>query len=97
MGGPPLVFYLVNTIEDGLSYKASLEFTFIISGIITLISHGICGNIKAEIIPDVILSFFATIIGSILGLKIFTRLNKKILTNAIYWLMLVLELILILK
>ncbi len=97
MGGPPLVFYLAHTIEDSLSYKASLEFIFIVSGVIVLISHGICGNFTAEIIPYVILSFFATIIGSILGLKIFARLDKKILTSTIDWLMLGLGVILILN
>jgi uncharacterized membrane protein YfcA len=97
VGGPPLVFYFLAAIEDNIDYKASLEFAFIILGVGMLFSHGLLGNIAPDLAVYIGLSGLATIGGTLLGLKLFQRLNRDRLKQFVTLMMLILGALLIIK
>jgi uncharacterized membrane protein YfcA len=97
VGGPPMVFFLLATIEDNIVYKASLEFVFIALSVVTIISHGLFGNIQSNLAMYIIISFAATISGTFLGLYFFKKLDRYQLNRFVYLMMLILGALLILK
>ncbi|MGD8401714.1 MAG: sulfite exporter TauE/SafE family protein [Bacillota bacterium] len=97
VGGPPLVFYLLAAIEDNIAYKASLEVAFVTLGVGMVFSHGLLGNFAPHLAVYIGLSGLATIGGTLLGLKLFQRLDRERLQRFVYFMMLILGALLILK
>jgi uncharacterized membrane protein YfcA len=95
VGGPPMVFFLLAQIKDNITYKASLEFAFIILMTVTFLSHLLMGNLKAGLTLYIILSCLAAVSGTFLGLKLFRKLKREQLRKLVYVMMLVLGMVLI--
>lgn len=77
MGGPWLVVYFLNTHDDARSYKATLQVTFVLGGLMTLGLHGFAGDFDATILKLAFIGSLATIVGTWLGVYL-TRKTKLI-------------------
>ncbi|WP_240377302.1 sulfite exporter TauE/SafE family protein [Bacillus piscicola] len=75
-GGPFFVFYLLVACRDKYSYTANLQAAFFLTGLVTLILHGIGGDLKSEFILYILAGIASVIIGSRLGMKWFDRLSQ---------------------
>lgn len=97
VGGPPLVVYYLYGAKDKMSYKATLEFSFLLRSLLIVITHFIYGNIDLSIMKLSLSGIIGTLIGTMIGLKIFRKINNKNLNVSVNILMLVLGLLLILN
>lgn len=96
--GPFMLIYYMNVCRDTLHMKASLEFTFLLSGLYSTIMHiFVYGNINAAVFPEIFTSVAAALIAGILGLKLFKKLNKDKITLVIYILLPIMAAILIIN
>lgn len=84
MSGPPLVVYYLAGTKDKQTYNASLQATFAIGNIYTLILYLVVGNITNDVLILTGSGIAAVTIGAFIGLKLFRRLNQNTLTKIIY-------------
>lgn len=97
VGGPPLVVYYLYGIKSRLSYKATLEFSFLIRSLMIVIMHAIYGNISKDIIIFALYGGIGTSIGNLLGLSMFQKINSVVLHKIVVILMFILGTLLIIK
>ncbi|MBE6572569.1 MAG: sulfite exporter TauE/SafE family protein [Ruminococcaceae bacterium] len=83
-GGPPVVLYLVNAFSDNLSYFASTQFFFGLTGIYSTIVRAFSGIINSEVLVFSAVGFVGSIVGNLFGKSVFDKLNKKRLRQIIY-------------
>ncbi|MFW6311700.1 MAG: sulfite exporter TauE/SafE family protein [Nanoarchaeota archaeon] len=83
-GGPPLVIYYLNAINEKMSYNSTLQATFAINCIFTIIIHLYYGNINTTILSYTIIGGLGVFAGSYLGLIIFKKIDEQILKKIIY-------------
>ncbi len=96
--GPFLMLYYLNVCDDTLHMKASLEFSFLLAGLYSSIMHlFVYRNINAVVAPHIIASVSAALVAGIVGIKVFKRLDRKILATFVYILLPVMALILVLN
>lgn len=74
--GPFLLIYYMNVCEDTLTMKASLEFSFLLAGMYSMIMHISYGNIRLELLPALTCSAVAAIVAGIIGLRVYQKINK---------------------
>ncbi len=77
--GPPLVIYYFSSIENKKEYQGTIQATFFFSILFTIAIHLLRGNITFEIIKMASVGLTAVILGSIIGLKIFDHLDKRLI------------------
>lgn len=82
--GPFLMVYYLNICDDHLSFKANIEFSFLIAGIYSTILHIIYGNIDLEVAPYIVGSAIAVILAGFVGIRLFRKLNRGMVTRVIY-------------
>ncbi|GKX30227.1 hypothetical protein SH1V18_27070 [Vallitalea longa] len=97
VGGPPLVVYYLYGTKDRLSYKATLEFSFLTRSIMIVIMHAIYGNINGNILTFALYGGAGTIVGNLLGLSMFQKINSKLLHRIVILLMFILGCLLIIR
>lgn len=83
ISGPPLAIYYYAALENKKEYNATIQATFAISGIYTIILHFLYGNITYEVIRYSITGFIGVLLGTSFGLVIFNKINRDILGKAI--------------
>lgn len=84
VGGPPLVMYYLAACEDKEEYTATLQASFIINIAVGLLMHALKGNITTETLSYGALGMAAILPGVWLGMKIFHRLDRKMLSRVVY-------------
>lgn len=84
VGGPPLVMYYLAACEDKEEYTATLQASFIINIAVGLLMHALKGNITPETLSYGALGMVAILPGVWLGMKIFHRLDRKMLSRVVY-------------
>jgi hypothetical protein len=77
--GPPLVIYYFSSIENKKEYQGTIQATFFFSILFTMAIHLFRGNITFEILKMASVGLTAVILGSIIGLKIFDHLDKRLI------------------
>ena len=77
--GPPLVIYYFSSIENKKEYQGTIQATFFFSILFTIAIHLLRGNITFEIIKMASVGLAAVVLGSIIGLKIFDHLDKRLI------------------
>lgn len=96
--GPFLILYYINICDDTLQVKASLEFSFLIAGFYTSAMHLFAyQNINASVAPHIAVSVAVALIAGFIGLKIYKKLNRNIISIFVYILLPVMALILVLN
>ena len=75
--GPFLALYYFDNCKNHLEFKANLECSFLLAGLVSLGMNIYRIHITLELTTYVITSCLASVIGGIIGLKIFKKLNKE--------------------
>ncbi|WP_459481017.1 sulfite exporter TauE/SafE family protein [Clostridium saccharoperbutylacetonicum] len=81
IGGPPVVFYYHSIFEDKNDYNKNMQVTFVIVNIILLVLHIRRGNITIETLEYSSLALIVLFISTWIGLKVFKRISKSLLTK----------------
>ncbi len=84
MSGPPLVLYYLSITEDKDIYMATIQMTFFITTLYTTALFAMYGRLTADAFKIAGIGFIAVYFGSRVGLHIFSRFNREVLTKFIY-------------
>ena len=94
-GGPPLVIYYLYGVPEKESYKATLDFSFFVRAVISVILHGFHGNVNVQTMGYATSGGLGTLLGTLVGLAIFERINQATLKSMISMIMVALGLLFI--
>jgi len=81
--GPFLMVYYFNTSKNNLSFKANLEFSFLVAGTYSSALHIWYGNINAAVLPYAMGSATAAVVAGFIGIRLFKKTNSVILKRMI--------------
>lgn len=84
MGGPPMVLYLLNVTDDAVEYNSTLQFFFIFTFSVNLISHLVNGNYTSDVLPYLPYSLSGMAIGTLIGSALSKKLNFDFLRKIVY-------------
>lgn len=94
--GPFLLLYYLSVSEDTLHLKASLEFSFLLAGLYSSVMHLLVyGNINQAVAPHITASVVAAIAAGFIGLTLYRRINRQVLSTLIYIVLPVMAIILV--
>ena len=83
--GPFFLIYYMNVCRTPMNMKASLVFSFLISGLYSSAMHlFVYHNINLEVAPLLAASVAAALLAGVLGLKIFRRIDKEKISLVAY-------------
>lgn len=83
IGGPPLVIYYLNACPDKEEYTATLQASFLVSIAVGLVMHALKGNITLAALEYGTIGALTVLPGTWLGMKLFRRLDRRMLTRLI--------------
>ena len=75
-GGPPIVTYYLSVLSDKYTYAGSIQFTFVIGNLYSVILHTIYGNFDISAISLVLISIFSVTLGSFIGCKVVKKVEN---------------------
>lgn len=94
--GPFLMLYYLHVCENTLDMKASLEFSFLLAGLYASAMHLFAyRNINVAVVPHMVASMAAAIGAGYVGLGIYKKLNRDVITRLVYILLPVMALVLV--
>lgn len=96
ISGPPLVIYFFSVLKEKKEYNATIQATFFLGGLYTILLHILYGNITEEIVKLSAVAVVGVAIGSSIGLAMFSKINKKILSRIIYSFIMVMGIVMLL-
>ena len=96
-GGPPIVLYLMSSIDNNLMYFASAQCYFCVTGIYSITVRALNGVITPDVLIYAAIGFFGCIFGNIAGKYTFDKLNANMLRKIVYFGMLASGLIMAVK
>jgi len=82
--GPFLSVYYFNTSKDNLSFKGNLELSFLLTTSYTTALHVFYGNLNASVLPFAFCSAAVAVAAGFIGLRLYKKINNKILKRIIY-------------
>lgn len=94
--GPFFMVYYISVCGELLTYKACMEFSFLIAGLYSTALHAVNGNLRAELMPCYLASAAGACLAGWLGLKAFRRIDRERLSVIVYVLLPLLALTLLL-
>jgi uncharacterized membrane protein YfcA len=97
IGGPPVVLYYLQSTQDRLSYKCSLEFTYFVTSISVVLSHILLGNFDQTVAQNAGLALIAVLSGSLVGFRVLQTLNQGFLKQLVYVILILSAFLLILR
>ncbi|MDD4570120.1 MAG: sulfite exporter TauE/SafE family protein [Tepidanaerobacteraceae bacterium] len=83
--GPFFMIYYFSICDDNMSFKASMESTFLVAGLYSTILHILYRNITLEIAPLLLSSAIAAMVAGFIGLRLFRQLNRDMIVMVIYF------------
>lgn len=84
MGGPPAVLYLLNVSEDAVEYNSTLQFYFIFTFTVNLVTHLLQGGLSRDVLPLLPYSLTGTAIGTVIGTALSQKINFDFLKKIVY-------------
>lgn len=84
MGGPPVVIYFLQSEKDSDTYLATLSAFFVLSNLNSIIAKSISGFFTVNVAVCVLVGAIGMLIGSLLGKKVFRKLNAQVLRKVVY-------------
>ena len=87
MSGPPMVLYLLQVTEDKDEYNGTLQAIFFATTLFKTLVNGLSGRLSLQIwvaLPPLLL---ATVLGSIIGFRLFARMDMSAVKRAVNALM----------
>lgn len=88
IGGPPIVAYYLNALEDKREYTATTQMFFIITTMALLAMHIRLGNVTREVLQFSAAAVAGLAVGTGLGLAVFRRLPLTTIKKLVYGFML---------
>ena len=95
--GPFLTIYYYNSCKDNLEFKANLEFSFLIAGIYSMVLNMIYTPITWELGGHMLFSCVAAVVAGVLGLKIYRKLDRKVIKYIIVFILPIMGIVLFLR
>jgi len=95
ISGPPLVLYYFSSIKEKKECHSTIQATFFLLLSFTISIHLFNSNITKEILKMASVGSVAVILGTIIGLKIFNRLDRELLRKILSIVMIIMGFILI--
>ena len=83
-GGPPIVLYLINAFPDTMTYFASAQYYFGVTGIYSTLVRVLNGIITKEVIVYSVIGIIGSIIGNGIGKRVFSKLTSEKLRKLRY-------------
>lgn len=80
IGGPPLVLYLFNALEEKRAYQGTISAAFLVAALFSILLHGLYGNIGPAELKLSLFGVAAALTGTRLGLLVFHRISRKTLS-----------------
>lgn len=84
IGGPLMALYFLAITKDKASYTGNLQFFFLMTCLVNLISRVSRGFYTLELVPLTLLGFVAINVGKSLGLRILDRLDPQRIRTLVY-------------
>jgi len=88
MAGVPMAVYLLS-MDDKDDYFATIQTFFAVTAVYAVFVHGINGFLTREVFAALPLSLVGALIGSVLGKRIFDRIDQTTLKRIVYAFMVV--------
>lgn len=88
IGGPPMVAYYDSLFEDKLAYQSTIQVYFFVNSIGTLIANIMSGNLTTALIPNIMVSVTAVIVGTMIGVRILDKISMQTVRRLAYIVML---------
>lgn len=88
IGGPPMVAYYDSLFEDKLAYQSTIQVYFFVNSIGTLIANIMSGNLTTALIPNMMVSVTAVIVGTMIGVRILDKISMQTVRRLAYIVML---------
>lgn len=83
-GGPPIALYIDATAQDKKEYLSTIQGCFLISNGYQSIMRAANGMITESVLQSLPLCIVAMFLGTIIGQRLFTRMNENVLRKALY-------------
>lgn len=84
IGGPPLAIYYNAAAESPMQYKACIEFNFFVMYGWATILKAIAGEYTPQTLEYLVACIVAVLVGGFVGLKLFSKFNKRIVSILVY-------------
>ncbi len=84
-GGPPAIIYTTMTSWSKDEIKATLTGFFVVNGYITATMHALTGISTKTTLHIFSVTFLFVLAGTILGVQVSTKINRKTYLQIIYW------------
>ena len=80
IGGPPLVLYLFNALEEKRAYQGTISAAFLVAALFSILLHALYGNVGPAELRLSLFGIAAALTGTRLGLLIFHRISRRTLS-----------------
>lgn len=92
IGGPPIVAYYINALEDKREYTATTQIFFLINTVSLIVMHFIVGNMTPQVLQVSAWAVVGMAVGTAAGLAVFNRLQMATIKKLVYGFMMVMGL-----
>lgn len=92
IGGPPLAIYYNAATDDPKEFKGNIEFNFIVMYGWTALNYAVKGSYNQETLLYLIPAAIGVIAASFLGLKIYSKFNKQVVSRLVWGMLIVMGL-----
>lgn len=84
VNGPPMVLYFISVIDDKQTYMATIQCYFLINNIFLLTVRYFSNMIPSGVLTSTLWGLGGLVCGSIVGGRLFKRLDSQKLKNVVY-------------
>jgi len=84
IGGPPVALYLFAAATEKKSYLATIQAYFLFCNLHSILVRSLHGSLLVSHIPIILVGWVSIAIGTIAGLKLFTKIPEYFLKRIVY-------------
>ena len=84
ISGPFLAIYYFPLLKDKNTYYATLNAAFVPAVIVGSITHIAVGNLTVANIPLIVACLISSALGTLLGVKLFLRIDRTLVAKCLY-------------
>lgn len=84
VGGPPMAIYFLAATDSHLSYLASMQFLFTVTGAVNVAARAAGGLFRPALLPYAAVGAACILVGKVLGEKVSRHLNAELMRTLVY-------------
>ena len=84
VGGPLMALYFLTITKTRAAYVATIQFFFVVTNIVSLVTRGIQGYYSLDLLPYTLIGIVGVNLGKLLGLRVAEKLDGQRLKQVIY-------------